>query len=243
MIILITTAVFYFFAPVKESPILSVENLRLGSNVNENDEIDQDEQLNPKSSSAEVDGDGGESKTGEKSEKTSTPGPFNNWDVVEVYNSLPDEYKPLGNYDIKQISQYERLLIDEDNYFMELAADIVSVTAVFLKTSGGAVVASSTVGCGPLCHQDLVFLEYVDGEWIDVSDAVFPQIDSGEMYNKFTEKYKEKFGRDFNYDADIYNFLYEIPRFGTRINIYDLVSDTDFAALKWTGTRFDLIWK
>lgn len=104
--------------------------------------------------------------------------------------------------------------LDEENYYATVSSyhyDGSAILAFFLYPDGESLLAVSVLGCGPICHQDFVFLKHTDNGWHDVTDAVFPVLTQEEL---------EVFSAQFEDFAG----LYVLPQEGTTItfiNQYD----------------------
>ena len=77
-----------------------------------------------------------------------------------------------------------------------------------------------------MCQQSLNFYELVDGEYIDVTKNILPEID-------FTV-----LAEDLETEFEIFNPLYELPLYSTTIRIYNQFGDKDLFNLHWESGRF-----
>ncbi|PIR94296.1 hypothetical protein COT97_02295 [Candidatus Falkowbacteria bacterium CG10_big_fil_rev_8_21_14_0_10_39_11] len=229
ILLIVVSGAFYFYS--RGYRVQVPENLRVASQVDTLGDIEkQTEDIN-------------EEKI-EVKEEVLAQEPFDGWNVVEVYNSLPRKYQELGKFDPNDDFGFIDPIIDYDNYYLEIAdGELYSLTTVFLKSDGGSVVAVSNIGCGPLCHQDLYMLEYKDDKWVDITEEVFYPLRHVELDDVFRQKFEEKEGRAFDEGTDMVNFLLELPQFGTSITVYDMISDIEVAELKWNGQVFNFFWK
>lgn len=74
--------------------------------------------------------------------------------------------------------------LDEENYYATVSSPHMDGSATltfFLNVNDAPVLAVSVLGCGPICHQDLVFLKYSDDGWHDVTDTIFPGVSQEEL--------------------------------------------------------------
>jgi hypothetical protein len=151
--------------------------------------------------------------------------------VRDFFNLLPQNYFPIisckvqsdKNCDKARREYLKNYLIVEDtaNGYMKGGCDggqKCFVMALFRRPSSSRTSRSYIVGLNTWDEfgEETYFLEYSNGEWRDIGKEVVPE------YNKERK-------------------AYELPRYGTTIEVYELKSDE--IGNKRSRKLYDLIWK
>lgn len=108
--------------------------------------------------------------------------------------------------------------------------------AVFKRKDGTALIAHTSVGCGPACSGSIAFYEYKNGKFVDVTTSVM-DVPTDDLIAKVMKR--KKLG-----DADgNVNWYYALPRIGTDVKVLCSICDAndDDAGLLvygWNGTTF-----
>lgn len=165
--------------------------------------------------------------------------------LLDYYYALPERYyRPIESADLAEETLYKQrkknlYLVDEKNMYLQylpFPGEGDASMAVFIKPDGSHVIASETRECGPVCLQRFSLLEYVDGEFVDVTDQLLPKVSEETLLQKLRDKNMcELDGRCIDYA-----FLYELPHRGTTIKIYEQLTFTDLVRLKWKSGKFNL---
>lgn len=168
----------------------------------------------------------------------STPAPKT---VLDYYQLLPKEELAL----LETAKSREALLKTKDvaNGFLGLESDSgqgFAQVAVFRKKDRSVVVGVSQMECGPICVGSVKFLQYQDGKWQDVTDALMPKATDEQIlaaYNRLKKK-----GDDEYTLKDPPSFYWDLPRTGTTVRLLtgDSGPKTDKVLMRftWDGTRF-----
>lgn len=157
--------------------------------------------------------------------------------VLDYYHLIPREYLPFTEGEDRDLSID---VLDEVNHYISLAPrswDGAGSVAVFLHGDREFVVAEWR-GCGPLCEQWVYVLEYVNGAWIDRTDEIWTDVavtrDTAEALTAYA------LANNFSDDPDDVPIarLYELPRFGTTVRVYDQFTGQVFAKMDWQNGTF-----
>lgn len=110
--------------------------------------------------------------------------------------------------------------------------------ALFKKTSGGYVVGVVDGSNATMHYSGIEFLEYENGKWRKITEAIFPDVTS-EMT---LQRYKAKVPNDTEYDLQNPPFIYfELPRKGTTVKMFaDAEDEGSLFEFVWTGAKFEL---
>lgn len=166
--------------------------------------------------------------------------PTKEWTIEDYFYHIPAKYLTReggGNRRTtltEERNGYQDRVTDRENYYLLIPGDgeYYTTIAVFVKSDGGGIVGVDNRGCGPLCMQDIFFLDYQNGAWVDITAQVLPPSDV--VKARLTEKQKEK---QVDPDAPS-NPLWTLPRYGTSILYEDKFPDISVYQVKWTGKQF-----
>ncbi len=145
--------------------------------------------------------------------------------LEESFYALPDQYfmAPLT----EEERQEAIVVLDPDNYYLEFQPrmwDGSGSFAIFIDPDGDYLYALETKGCGPICEQELYFLQWMEGSFVDVTEQYLP-----------TELDLSPPAADAEFAP-----LFVLPQFGTRIEVINQYDQEVLAELVWTGGRFSL---
>ena len=165
--------------------------------------------------------------------------------VEDFYMALPAKYiQPLAK------SKDRRKLIktlDVANGYLYLSGETAmpewegwAEMALFKKTTGAYLVGVVDGSCATMCYSGVIFLEYKNGKWTDVTKTVIPKIT-----DKMTlDRYKQIHPDSDEYNAQNPPFInYELPQRGTtvKVNANEAGADnTLLFELAWNGAKFEL---
>jgi hypothetical protein len=85
--------------------------------------------------------------------------------------------------------------------------------ALFREGPGGPMLGITVNHCGPLCEQQVFFLQHARGDWHDITAKVFQPLPEDSVRELFRAKFP---GEDFAGDPPV---LYRLPRRGTDITL------------------------
>ncbi|MFH1712228.1 MAG: hypothetical protein ABH846_03270 [Patescibacteria group bacterium] len=156
--------------------------------------------------------------------------------VLNYYYAIPQKYLPFPAQEREEGVD----LVDEENYYLKfspLTLDGDGTIAVFISGDHEYVILELK-GCGPMCQQDITVLELVDDTWYDRTTTVWKDV---EITVSVQEAVKQEYLSE-NPDADPDDVpfvrLYELPQYGTTIDVYDQFSGEYFAEISWSGGTF-----
>ncbi len=169
--------------------------------------------------------------------------------VTDYYLAFPSDKYATDNAGrpIKEknaLAKHRRALIkieDIGNGYLRLegAWEGWAEFALFKKTDGSYLIAHAETECGPACSGSVTFYDYANGNWTDVTSAVFPKLTETEVSEMF---------RTANIDSQASGteFYFLLPRVGTRLMISCNVCSSDgspvrLASFAWNGERFSRI--
>lgn len=165
--------------------------------------------------------------------------------VTDFFYLLPEDQfappEPQDGAKKQDLRAYRKSIIkirDDRNGYLRLESsnwEGWSEIAIFKKTDGKYVIGISNVGCGPVCSSANLFFEYENGNWTDVTDAVWPITD---------EHLKAAYARHKITEDDEPGLVYELPRVGRKIQgRTDGDREIVFFELTWNGSKFALTEK
>ncbi len=165
--------------------------------------------------------------------------------VEDFYMALPAKYvSPLAKTkDRRKLIQTS----DKANGYLYLSGENASVDwegwaeiALFKKTSGEYLIGVVDGDCATICYSGVVFLEYENGKWMEMTKKVLPEI-SDEM---ILARYKKLFPDDTEFDRQNPPYTnYKLPQKGTTLIMNANTggdADAELFRLKWNGARFEL---
>lgn len=163
--------------------------------------------------------------------------PTKEWTVEDYFYHIPARYltrEGEGNRRVALTDErngYQDRVIDRKNYYLLIPGngEYYTTVAVFVKSDGGGIVGVDNRECGPLCQQEIFFLDYRNGAWVDITAQVLPSMDM--VWSNLAKK------RTVDEDRRV-TPLWTLPRYGTRILSEDQYSDVSVYEVKWNGTTF-----
>lgn len=142
--------------------------------------------------------------------------------VLEYYERLTSEQATFLQGGVEKKRQSLIKIQDIPNGYLKLQGadwDGWAELALFKKTSGDYVLGLADTGCAPACATYLRFFEYRDGQWIDVTDQVYPTMNKSEEL-----------------------MVYRLPQFGRTIEIKRSGEKGEktktLQKLNWDGSQF-----
>ncbi len=172
--------------------------------------------------------------------------------VLDYYYLLPEQYYRSANdadwrgNDIEETTTFGKRrsniqTVDEKNMYLQYYPFLGEGDAsmrVFKNPDGTHVVAVEVRACGPGCEQKLSLLEYKNGEWADVKQALLPEVSPEVLLERMQAKGQCEPNGDCE---DVATFLYKLPRRGTIMSIYEQFSFTqNLVKFKWQNGKFIL---
>lgn len=168
--------------------------------------------------------------------------------IVDYYLAIPDEilteefYYPF--YPTGPTEEARRAAIqvaDETNYYLKLTDHVQSggmetfAMTVFIKPDDTPLIAlEGGTTAGALSFRDLRFFEVREGEWVDVTEGQFPELDFDTLYNR-----AQSLGRWLGFDPDgPYSFYMELPRYGTDLVLVENTTGEEMARMGWREGAF-----
>lgn len=174
--------------------------------------------------------------------------------ISDYYYEMPDEVllkeKDKENEPQTKSQREEMIsLMDNENYYLELRPrwlDGKATITAFIKPDGKLLFVQEFRGCGPMCHQEVFFHELVGNEWQE-KENLLP--DTTEEFQKLPHfdlaisHLKNLWGKEDNIWAGsgeefTYSLIYELPRFGTKIELLDQYSREVIYEFKWSNGEF-----
>lgn len=174
--------------------------------------------------------------------------------ISDYYYEMPDEILLKNKdeaYEPQDKSKREEMisLVDNENYYLELRPrwlDGKATITAFIKPDGQLLFVQEFRGCGPMCHQEVFFHELVGNEWQEKEN---PLPDTTEEFQKLPHfdlaisHLKNLWGKEDNIWAGsseefTYSLIYELPRFGTKIELLDQYSREVIYEFKWSNGEF-----
>ncbi len=188
-------------------------------------------------------------KSTEAVEKSAT------WEIEDYFLNIPAKYIPEIKWGYIEDTKENRLellkkgyeqfpgsdpIVDKDNYYIRLTGSESWYTmTVFTRGPKLGVVAIEFAGCGPMCSQELYFIENNKGVWVERKDLV-PKIEVEAVEDLFWSILEKK-GLEENNEQNVRNYLYILPRYGVVIRAEEVISGIDILRMKWNGVdSFDI---
>ena len=133
--------------------------------------------------------------------------------VVDYFLLLPDKYIGLGKLPASERLKMIKIKDIRNGWLKcsQMAWEGWLEMAIFRKPNKTYMTGIAVANCGPVCSQDIYFLEYRSKKWVDVTSNVFKKLSNSEIQ----KRYKKVFGS--SYGEDEIPVLYEIPRHGTTL--------------------------
>ncbi|MFH1711630.1 MAG: hypothetical protein ABH846_00130 [Patescibacteria group bacterium] len=162
--------------------------------------------------------------------------------VLDHYQILPAEYID-HQYFYPEVRMEHIDVLDEDNYYIRIESLVQSnggeygAMTVFIKPNGQHIIAAEGGITTSLSFRTLYLLTYIDGKWTDVTNDLIP-------WNKINfDKLREQVhkGSDLEaegIEAEFITFYFELPRYGTDLELKEYYSDETVLTLKWRNGRF-----
>ncbi len=137
--------------------------------------------------------------------------------VLDYYNALPATLLPI----LKGVRDRSTLLKIKDvkNGYLRLegAWDGYAEIALWNNRVGQNLLGINQTSCAPVCVQNIHFVRLLSGEWVDVTSKSLPKLTDQMLLDRYN---KLKTKEDENYTVrDILPFIYNLPRFGTKIEV------------------------
>jgi hypothetical protein len=163
--------------------------------------------------------------------------------VLDYYLLLPDQY--LHSARVKNRRSIIKVSDIKNGYLrLEDGWDGWAEIALFKKSDGSSIIAVEEMVCGPACGcESFRFLEYDNGNWIDVTKDVLPKIPEKVLRSEYRRLSAEA-------NRDTPNYYYQLPRVGTDIKVvipFLAKFDAGFSfeskavlKLSWNGKKFKL---
>ncbi len=149
--------------------------------------------------------------------------------VEDYFNEIPDQY-------FRDVSKAVRTgaidVLDLENYYISFSPMEIEGSGsmtVFLH-NGEHLIVTEMKGCGPACEQEIYFLRYDNGQFIDVTAQYLPDLD-------FSKEKAETFAEDPNAP---FVPLFVLPRYGTTIEVTEQFSDEILYKLHWKKGKFEV---
>jgi hypothetical protein len=160
--------------------------------------------------------------------------------ALDYYLLLPARF--LSNYPVGETRQEREAAIslrDLQNGYIRLGTpgEGESATVVlFRKPDGSYLVAVESSLCALKCEQSLHLLRYENGQWSDETKTLLPAVNDRAARARVARETKaaKVIGSD-NYS---YQLIYQLPRYGTTINVTENWSNKKVAELQWSDGRF-----
>lgn len=157
--------------------------------------------------------------------------------VLDYALAIPNTYLPFTEDEDRTLT-FE--IVDEENYYISLAPrtwDGSGSMAVFLTGDKQYLVAEWR-GCGPMCEQWVYVLEYTNNEWIDRTEEIWQDIVVPKNTIDRIADYALTEGLSDDPTDVPFVPLYEIPQFGTTVQLYDQFTGQVIAEMDWAGGAF-----
>jgi hypothetical protein len=155
-----------------------------------------------------------------------------------IYVSNPESFVETFLKSAQEDSEW--LVFDEYNYFIQgfHEAEGNFTIAVFLQPEqGDPIVLVSVTSCGPICSQDIYEYYYLGEGKLVNNDESYQRLpfvtrqDIPALISAIQNPVIE--------EGDVrYNFLYELPRHGTTINIVEQYSGDTVGEIRWEKGKF-----
>ncbi len=161
--------------------------------------------------------------------------------VLNYYLDLPSKYLEFYLEDTNDEERKSKIAtLDLANYYIDLKDNVsaggftTGTVTVFMKPDKSRLTAVEGGDCTTLCFRDIYFLEYKNGEFIDVTKEYLPEID----FEYLKKKVHQKANYGTSVDSTPFSFYFELPREGTDIILYEYLTGMKVAKLKWTKGKF-----
>ncbi len=160
--------------------------------------------------------------------------------VLDYYDLLTSEEMPSLEGGAK--SRRARLKRqDVANGFLSVEKDEGEAqVALFRKKDRTAVIGVAEMSCAPVCEGFVKFLQWRDGKWQDVTDALLPKVTDEEILAAYNRA--KTTGDEAHTLQDPPHVYWDLPRKGTTVQM--LSGDTGPVGGKpllkftWDGARF-----
>lgn len=155
-----------------------------------------------------------------------------------IYVSNPESFVETFLKSAQEDSEW--LVFDEYNYFIQgfHEAEGNFTIAVFLQPEqGDPIVLVSVTSCGPMCSQEIYEYYYLGEGKLVKNDESYQRLpfitrrDIPALISAIQNPVIEE-------DDVRYNFLYELPRRGTTINIIEQYSGDTVGEIRWEKGKF-----